>query len=121
VTEPVEAAEDSPVSESEADFAAPFTARSFGGAFVWADAPGYTATVLRVRAGQNVAISSHGRRDMVVMLTGGRAVLEVQQGDGLDHVELLPAAPVAITSERGYRLQALTDVEIFTVYSPAVP
>ena len=93
---------DSEVPAGDDDYAAPFEARSFGGEYVWAQAAGYTAKVLRVRAGEQVAISTKGRRDMFVMLT-----------------ELVPAASVAILEgEHAYRLVAMTDVELFTIYSP---
>jgi hypothetical protein len=101
------------------DYGPPFEARSFGGEFVWAQAPGFTAKVLRVRAGQTVAISTRGRRDMVVMLTGGRALLETRDDNNVDRIELLPATPVAILEgEQAYRLVAVTDVELFTIYAP---
>jgi hypothetical protein len=104
---------------AEDDYGAPFEARSFGGEFVWAQATGYTAKVLRVRAGENVAISVKGRKDMFVMLTGGRGVLETRGDDNIDRVELLPATPVAIAEgDVVYRLVAMTDVELFTIYSP---
>ncbi len=103
----------------QSDFGPPFEARSFGGEFVWADAASYTCKILRVRAGEKVLVSTRGRRDMVVMLTGGRAVLEVleREGEGVDRVEMLPAAPVHVHPEREHRLVALTEVEMFTVYS----
>ncbi len=109
--------------ESEApaddDYAAPFEARSFGGEFVWAQAVGYTAKVLRVRAGEQVAISTKGRRDMFVMLTGGRALLETRSEANIDRSELLPATSIPILEgEQAYRLVAMTDVELFTIYSP---
>ena len=101
------------------DYGPPFERRSFGGEFVWARGDGYTAKVLRVRAGEVVAISTRGRRDMTVMLTGGRALLETRAEDNVDRVELLPATPVAISEgEHAYRLVAVTDVELFTIYSP---
>ncbi len=101
------------------DYGPPFEGRSFGGEFVWAQAPGFTAKVLRVRAGQTVAISTKGRRDMVVMLTGGRALLETRNESNVDRVELLPATPVPILEgEQAYRLVAVTDVELFTIYGP---
>jgi hypothetical protein len=106
------------IEESESDFGPPFTPKTFGGAFVWARGESYTATVLRVKEGENVIVSTHGRRDMVVMLTGGRGVLEVVEGNETDRVELLPAAPVTISPDRAYRLLAVTEVELFTVYSP---
>lgn len=103
---------------AEDDYGAPFEVRSFGGEFVWAQASGYTAKVLRVRAGENVAISVKGRKDMVLMLTGGRAVLETRGDDSIDRVELLPATPVNVAEgEVVYRLVAMTDVELFTIYS----
>jgi hypothetical protein len=95
-----------------------FTARDFGGEFVWAEAPGYTSKILRVKPGKNVIVSTRGRKDMIAMLTGGRAVLEVIEGDDVDRVELMPGAPIVIEPDRDYRLVALTEVELFTIYSP---
>ncbi|NVB41753.1 hypothetical protein G6O69_28220 [Pseudenhygromyxa sp. WMMC2535] len=118
--EPELAASEEDEHDDQDDFAAPFEARSFGGEFVWAEGARYTCKVLRVRAGEKVLISTRGRSDMTVMLTGGRAVLEVVEADNaeIDRVELLPAAPVQISPEREHRLVALTEVELYTVYSP---
>ncbi|MCA9648554.1 MAG: hypothetical protein H6712_03455 [Myxococcales bacterium] len=110
--------DDDDLDDSESDFGPPFTAKTFGGAFVWARGESYTCTVLRVKEGENVVVSTQGRRDMVVMLTGGRGVLEVDDGKDVDRVELMPAAPVTISPDRSYRLLAMTEVELFTVYAP---
>jgi hypothetical protein len=99
------------------DYGPPFEGRSFGGEFVWADAPGFTAKILRVRPGEIVIVSTRGRTDMVAMLTGGRAALEIRDGDNIDRVELMPAGPVKIEPGPDYRLIALTDVELMTIYS----
>jgi len=99
------------------DYGPPFETRSFGGEFIWAEAEGYTCKILRVRAGEKVLVSTRGRTDMVVMLTGGRGVLEVIDGEEVDRVEMLPAAPVGVHPEREHRLIAMTDVEMFTVYT----
>ncbi|TPV96576.1 MAG: hypothetical protein B7733_04085 [Myxococcales bacterium FL481] len=108
-----------PDTDAEADeYADLFAARSFGGEFIWAEAPGYVAKILRVKADQNVIVSTQGRRDMVVMLTGGRAVLEIKRGAETEHVELAPAEPHAIRSEQAYRLLALSETELFTIYTP---
>lgn len=106
-------------SEGEGDdYGEPFESRSFGGEFVWAEGDAYTCKILRVRAGEKVLVSTRGRKDMTVMLTGGRAVLEVLEGDDVDRVEMLPAAPIQIHPDREHRLVAMTEVEMFTVYSP---
>jgi hypothetical protein len=110
--------DDSDLLDEESDFGPPFSAKSFGGAFVWARGDHYVATVLRVKEGENVVVSTQNRKDMHVMLTGGRGILEVHDGTDLDRVELLPAAPVFIDPGRTYRLVAMTEVELFTVYSP---
>lgn len=104
--------------DPDSDFGPPFTAKTFGGAFVWAQGEAFIATVLRVKEGKSVPVATQNRRDMFVMLTGGRAVLEVGVGDDLDRVELMPAAAVRIDDGKPYRLLALTEVELFTVYSP---
>ncbi len=111
-----------PMSETEldedSDFGPPFTQKTFGGAFVWAKCDSYTCTVLRVKEGENVVVSTQGRRNMVVMLTGGRGVLEVSDGKEVDRVEIMPGAPVTVAADRSYRLLAITEVELFTVYAP---
>jgi hypothetical protein len=101
------------------DYGPPFETRSFGGEFVWADTPAYTAKILRVRPGENVIVSTQGRCHMYAMLTGGRGVLEIRTEDGVDRVELLPASPISILPNNTYRLLALTEVELHTIYAPA--
>lgn len=101
------------------DYGPPFVTRSFGGELVWAKGSDYTCKILRVRPGENVIVSTQGRKDMFAMLTGGRGVLEVRAGDSTDRVELLPGSPIPIRPGQDYRLVALTEVELYTVYSPA--
>lgn len=108
-------------SEGLDDYGEPFESRSFGGEFVWAEGDAFTCKILRVRAGEKVLVSTRGRKDMTVMLTGGRAVLEVLEGDDVDRVEMLPAAPIQVHPDREHRLVAITEVEMFTVYSPLDP
>lgn len=100
------------------DYGPPFVSKTFGGAFVWARSDGFVSTVLRIIAGKSVPVATENRGDMHVMLTGGRAILEVEDSNDVDRVELLPAAPVKIDPDKHYRLIAITEVELFTVYSP---
>lgn len=108
-------------SDEDDDFGEPFIARSFGGELVWAEGDRYTSKILRVRAGQQVIVSTRNRVDMFAMLTGGRGLLEVRDADGeeIEQLELLPATPVEIADGRSYRLVAITEVELFVAYSPA--
>lgn len=106
-----------PDADAESDFGPPFVPKTFGGAFVWARGANFVATVLRVKEGKIVPVATQNRLDMHVMLTGGRAVLEVDDGEDVDRVELIPAAPVPIQSDCTYRLVALTEVELFTVFT----
>lgn len=99
------------------DFGPPFIPKTFGGAFVWAKGEGFVTTVLRIKEGKSVPVATQNRRDMHVMLTGGRAVLEVDDGTEVDRVELMPAGPLHIDPANRYRLIAMTEVEIFTVYT----
>lgn len=99
------------------EFGPPFVPKTFGGAFVWAKGEGFVTTVLRIKAGKSVPVATTNRRDMHVMLTGGRAVLEVDDGTEVDRIELVPAGPLLIDPAHRYRLIAITEVEIFTVYT----
>lgn len=115
---PDDEAEEAEEEAAGDDYGPPFEGRSFGGEFIWAEGEAYTCKILRVRAGEKVLVSTRGRCDMTVMLTGGRAVLEVLDGDEVDRVEMLPAAPIRVHAAREHRLIAMTEVEMFTVYSP---
>lgn len=110
--------DDAAGDDANDDYADIFATRSFGGEFIWAEAPGYVAKILRIKADQNVVVSTQGRRDMVIMLTGGRAVLEIKRGSETEHVELVPAEPHTVRSEQAYRLLALSEAELFTIYTP---
>lgn len=99
------------------EFGPPFIPKTFGGAFVWAKGDGFVTTVLRIKAGKSVPVATTNRKDMHVMLTGGRAVLEVDDGTEVDRIELVPAGPLLIDPAQRYRLIAMTEVEIFTVYT----
>lgn len=103
--------------DDDDDYGPPFVAKTFGGAFVWARGDGFVTTVLRVREGKSVPVATANRRDMHLMLTGGRAILEVDNGTDVDRVELLPASPVLVDAHNAYRLIAMTEVELFTVFS----
>ena len=116
--EQAEQEEDADAGDDFDDFGPPFTPKTFGGAFVWAKGEAFITTVLRIKEGKSVPVATQNRRDMFVMLTGGRAVLEVDDGNEVDRVELLPAGPLKIDLGNRYRLIAMTEVEIFTVYSP---
>lgn len=104
--------------EDDDDYGPPFENRSFGGEFAWADTPSFTCKILRVKPGENVIVSTKGRKDMHAMLTGGRALLEIHGDADSDQIELLPAAPIQIEPGKDYRLVAITEVELFTVYAP---
>lgn len=99
------------------EFGPPFVPKTFGGAFVWAKGEGFVTTVLRIKAGKSVPVATTNRQDMHVMLTGGRAVLEIDDGTEVDRIELVPAGPLLIDPAHRYRLIAMTEVEIFTVYT----
>lgn len=114
---------DNAEEDPEEDYGEPFIGRSFGGEFVWADSDAYTCKILRVRPGQNVIVSTKGRKEMVALLTGGRALLEIREEgeDEADMVELMPASPISIRPGASYKLVAVTEVELFTSYAPADP
>ena len=96
----------------------PFEPRSFGGELVWARGQHFVAKILRVRAEQQVKVAGQRRSDMYLLLTGGRAVVEELTAEGeANRVELQPARAFPVDVNRVYRLIALTDIELFTVYT----
>lgn len=99
-----------------------FVSRSFGGEMIWAQGSAFVAKILRVRAGENVRVTGKGRRDMHVMLSGGRACLQKKGEDAPSEAqELLAGQSVRIGAQCEYRLIAMTDTELLSIYSPADP
>lgn len=88
---------------------------------VWAQGEGFTAKILRVRAGEKVRVTGKGRRDMHVMLSGGRACLASNDAGATEPQELLAGQPVRIGPDSEYRLIAMTDTELLSVYAPLTP
>lgn len=95
-----------------------FSARSFGGDMVWAQGEGFVAKILRVRAGEKVRVTGKSRKDMHIMLSGGRASLESNDASPGEPKELLPGHPVSIARDSEYRLIAMTDAELLSIYTP---
>lgn len=99
-----------------------FVSRSFGGEMVWAKGGAFVAKILRVRAGEKVRVTSKGRRDMHVMLSGGRACLQKSDEQApAEPQELLAGQSVRIGEQCEYRLIAMTDTELLSIYSPLDP
>ena len=64
-------------------------------------------------------LTSSGKSSATASIGSSDALLETRIDNNVDRVELLPATPVAILEgEQAYRLVAVTDVELFTIYAP---
>ena len=50
--------ESSDLPDEESDFGPPFAAKTFGASFVWARGDQFVCTVLRVKEGENVVVST---------------------------------------------------------------
>lgn len=89
---------------------------------VWAQGSAFVAKILRVRAGEKVRVTGKGRRDMHVMLSGGRACLQKNDEEAsCEPQELLAGQSVRIGEQCEYRLIAMTDTELLSIYSPIDP
>lgn len=97
-----------------------FNSRSFGGEMVWAHGEAFVAKILRVRAGEKVRVTGKDRKDMHIMLSGGRACLQDSQKGASEPKELLAGQSVRIGPDQEYRLIAMTDTELLSIYSPVV-
>ena len=96
--------------------------KPWGHETVWAHSERYVGKILHIRAGQELSVQYHNRKDETVYLLSGEIVYRVQrQGtDDLDDVQLKLGESFRIKPGTIHQMVALTDCDVLEVSTPEV-
>lgn len=90
-----------------------YVEKPWGDEVIWAEGNGYTAKLLRVRAGKRLSLQFHQTKHETLLLLEGQATVL-----GLT---MKPLSPVTIASGVIHRIEAITDCVIVEASTPEGP
>jgi mannose-6-phosphate isomerase len=91
-------------------------AKPWGGETIWADTERYVGKILHIKAGQELSVQYHKKKDETVYLL--RGALEYRVGAALEDVQLKVGEALRIKPGTIHQMVALTDCEVLEVSTP---
>ncbi len=85
---------------------------------IWARSDRYVGKVLHIRAGQELSLQYHNKKDETVHLLSGELVYRVKIADRLDDVHLKVGESFRITPGTVHQMLAVTDCDVLEVSTP---
>ncbi|MDQ6718466.1 MAG: cupin domain-containing protein [Gemmatimonadota bacterium] len=85
---------------------------------IWARSDRYVGKVLHIRAGQELSLQYHNKKDETVHLLSGELVYRVKIADSLDDVHLKVGESFRITPGTVHQMLAVTDCDVLEVSTP---
>lgn len=85
---------------------------------IWARSDRYVGKVLHIRAGQELSLQYHNKKDETVHLLSGELVYRVKLADTLDDVHLKVGESFRITPGTVHQMLAVTDCDVLEVSTP---
>ena len=85
---------------------------------IWAHSERYVGKVLHIRAGQELSLQYHNKKDETVHLLSGELVYRVKLADALDDVHLKVGESFRITPGTVHQMLAVTDCDVLEVSTP---
>lgn len=87
---------------------------------IWASSEKYVGKVLHVKAGHELSVQYHNRKDETIHLLSGELVYKVKLGDSLEDVKLKKGESYRITPGTIHQMVAVTDCDVLEVSTPEV-
>ncbi len=85
---------------------------------IWARSDRYVGKVLHIRAGQELSLQYHNKKDETVHLLSGELVYRVKFAERLDDVHLKVGESFRITPGTVHQMLAVTDCDVLEVSTP---
>ncbi len=86
----------------------------------WAQTEKYVGKLLHVKAGFQLSLQYHVKKDETIHLAAGRMVLVLKEGDALVEHEMQVGQSYRVTPGTVHRMRAITDVDVWEVSTPEV-
>jgi mannose-6-phosphate isomerase len=93
--------------------------KPWGHETIWAQSDRYVGKILHIKAGHELSVQYHNKKDETVHLLSGEIVYRVQSGaDLLEDVQLKPGESFRITPGTIHQMVARTDCDVLEVSTP---
>ena len=86
----------------------------------WAQTDRYVGKLLHVKAGQQLSLQYHVKKDETIHLWSGEMVLVLQEGGKLVDHAMKPGDSYRVRPGTVHRMRAITDVDVLEVSTPEV-
>jgi quercetin dioxygenase-like cupin family protein len=92
--------------------------KPWGYELLWAQTDRYVGKIIHVNAGHALSLQYHRVKTETVYLAAGKVVYEIQDGDRLVKLDLVPGDRLHIPAGTVHRVTAVEDADIFEVSTP---
>ena len=86
----------------------------------WAQTEKYVGKLLHVKAGFQLSLQYHVKKDETIHLAAGTMVLVLKEGDRLVDHEMKPGESYRVRPGTIHRMRAVTDCDVWEVSTPEV-
>ena len=92
--------------------------KPWGHEIIWAHTDRYVGKILHIKAGHELSVQYHNRKDETVYLLSGKLVYRVKQGESLEDVPLEVGQAYHLTPLTIHQMVAVTDCDVLEVSTP---
>ena len=92
--------------------------KPWGYEIIWAHTDRYVGKILHIKAGHELSVQYHNRKDETVYLLSGKLTYRVKQGDALEDVQLEIGQSFRLTPGTVHQMVAVTDCDVLEVSTP---
>jgi mannose-6-phosphate isomerase-like protein (cupin superfamily) len=92
--------------------------KPWGHETIWAHTDRYVGKILHIKAGHELSVQYHNRKDETVYLLSGKLLYRVKEGDTMKDVPLEVGQSYRLTPLTIHQMVAVTDCEVLEVSTP---
>lgn len=97
-----------------------YVEKPWGHELWWARTDRYVGKLLHVKAGHQLSLQYHVKKDETIHLQSGEMILVVDEGQGLIERRMKPGESYHIAPGVRHRMVAITDCDVLEVSTPEV-
>ena len=92
--------------------------KPWGHETIWAHTDRYVGKILHIKAGHELSVQYHNRKDETVYLLSGQLIYRVKQGEKLEDVQLGVGQSFRLTPGTVHQMVAVSDCDVLEVSTP---
>jgi quercetin dioxygenase-like cupin family protein len=92
--------------------------KPWGHETIWAHTDRYVGKILHIKAGHELSVQYHNRKDETVHLLSGKLIYRVKQGEKLEDISLAVGQSFRLTPGTIHQMVAVSDCDVLEVSTP---